>query len=87
MMLFSFLCCVVVVALVSAFIILLAKKVGIVEWMQVHGNDVVSKLASCDFCMSFWTGSLLSLAVALVTGEFVCIFIGVLSCPITRMLV
>ena len=38
-------------ALWVAFVLLLAYKVGIVEWMQVHGNELVSKMAHCDFCM------------------------------------
>lgn len=83
----SYVCCVVIVALVAAFTILLAKKVGIIEWYQIHGNDFVSKLASCDFCLSFWVGTLLAVAVAIVTGDIVCLTIGVMSCPITRMLV
>ena len=31
---------VAVVSLVSAFIILLLKKWGVAEWMQVHGDDI-----------------------------------------------
>ena len=33
----------VVVALVASFFLLLFKKVGIVEWLQVHGGDLVSE--------------------------------------------
>ena len=76
-----------IVALVAAFNILLAKKLGIIEWMQVHGSEIVSKMASCDFCLSFWMGSALCLCVALYAGDFLWISGGIVSCPITRMLV
>lgn len=83
----SVLCCVVLVALLSAFMILLAKKLGIIEWMQVHGSDVVSQLASCDFCLSFWTGTILSIVVAFIAGDVRCLIFGLASCSLTRLLV
>ena len=50
----SFLIVVVLVSLVSAFLLLLATKVGIVEYLQTHGDSCISKMAQCYFCMSFW---------------------------------
>ena len=76
-----------IVALVAAFVILLAKKLGIIEWMQVHGSEFISKMVSCDFCLSFWVGSAMCLCVALYEGNALWIFGGMVSCPITRMLV
>lgn len=83
----SFLTVVVIVALSAAFIVLLAKKVGIIEWMQVHGDKVLSQMASCDFCLSFWAGTLLFIVLACVYDDQLLIFGGMVSCPLTRMLV
>ena len=77
---------VAVVSLVSAFIILLAKKVGIIEWMQVHGDKFISQMASCDFCLSFWTGTVVLLGMACCYDEPLLVFGGVLTCPLTRLM-
>lgn len=82
----SFLMSVVVVALAAAFVILLAMKVGIIEWMQARGDKLVSDLASCHFCMSFWTGTILFVIMAVVYDDPLLVFGGMFSCPITRML-
>ena len=84
--LFWFLVFVVMVALFSAFVILLAKKLGAVECLQVHGDAFTSQLASCDFCMSFWTGTLSFVVVACVYDDPLLVLGGVFSCPITRYL-
>lgn len=77
---------VVVVALLAAFFLLLAKKLGVVEWLQVHGDRIISEMAGCDFCMSFWIGTLLFVGIACVYDDPLLMFGGVLSCPITRIL-
>ena len=82
----TFIVVVVMVALVSAFVILLAKKLGAVEWLQVHGDAFTSQLASCDFCMSFWTGTLSFVVVACVYDDPILVLGGVFSCPLTRYL-
>lgn len=87
MTMISFLTVVVIVALSAAFIVLLAKKVGITEWMQVHGDKVLSQMASCDFCLSFWAGTLLFMVLACVYDDPLLMFGGMVSCPLTRMLV
>ena len=78
---------VVMIALAAAFVVLLLKKWGIAEWYQIHGNEFVSKLFSCDLCMSFWVSVVMSMAVAAVTGDIFVCMMPVLSTPITRMLV
>ena len=83
----SVLIIVAVVSLVSAFIILLAMKVGIIEWMQVHGDKFISELAKCNFCLSFWTCMLLTVFVCCWYDEPLYIFAGVFSCGITRRLI
>lgn len=41
-------------SLVSVFSIKLLGKLGVTEWLQVHGTKSIHDLASCVFCMSFW---------------------------------
>lgn len=80
------------VALSSAFIISLLRKLGVIELLQVHGikaksdrlNDIVSKLASCDFCLSWWTNLIVcAIALAFVREAYV-FAIPFLSTMITR---
>lgn len=72
------------VSLFAAFLLLLAKKVGIVEWMQVHGGRWVSAIANCDFCMSWW----LSVIMTAIVAPFICeawlLAIPFISTPLTR---
>ena len=81
------LCFVVFVALVAAFCILLMKKWGAVDWLQVHGDRFLSRLFSCDFCLSFWVCTALWCAVACWYDEPLMVIGGVFSCPLTRQLV
>lgn len=83
---------ILLIALTAAFIILLLTKVGIIEWLQVNGlkakndrlNDIVSKLANCHFCLSFWSGLILSVIVALITTDYELLVAPILTAPITR---
>ena len=78
---------IVLVALAAAFVVLLVKKWGINEWMQIHGDKYIAQLFSCDLCMSFWAAVILSMAVALVTDCGIYMAVPIFSTPITRMLV
>ena len=79
---------VVLVALAAAFIVVLVKKWGIAEWMQVHGNGFVSQLFSCDFCMSWWASVfVMLLSVSFVGDNAVYLLAPVLATPIARYLV
>ena len=75
------------VSLASAFVVLLVKKWGLNEWMQIHGDKYIAQLFSCDLCMSFWAAVILSMAVALVTDCGIYMAVPIFSTPITRMLV
>ena len=77
---------VIMVALAAAFVILLIKKLGWAEWMQIHGYRITSELFSCDFCMSFWAGVILLAFVAGYNNDGWLIFYAVCTTPITRML-
>ena len=74
---------IVLVALAAAFVVLLVKKWGLAEWMQIHGDKYMSQLFSCDLCMSFWAAVILCLYFD--SGLYM--FMPVFSTPITRMLV
>lgn len=76
----------IAVALVAAFVLLLLKKLGFVEWLQVHGNDFVSELAHCDFCLSWWTCLIVAIVTATTTQNPYIVFTAVLATPITRKL-
>ena len=78
---------VVIIALAAAFMVLLVKKWGIAEWMQVHGDKFTSQLFSCDLCMSFWAGVLVTFIVVCVQDNALYVLAPVFSTPITRMLV
>ena len=77
----------IIVALAAAFVVLLVKKWGIAEWMQIHGDSITSRLFSCDLCMSFWAGFIITLAVMCFQDNSTLVFVPFLSTPITRMLV
>lgn len=76
----------IAVALVAAFALLLLKKWGVIEWLQVHGNDLISQLASCDFCLSWWICLLVSIVIAILMHDPCCIITAILATPVTRKL-
>lgn len=70
----------------AAFLLLLAYKLGIVEWLQVHGDVVVSKMAQCDFCMSWWLSVAITILLAVIMDDVTLIFVPFISTPIARRL-
>lgn len=74
------------VALAAAFALLLLKKWGIIEWLQVHGNDLISKMANCDFCLSWWTCLVVATVAAILAQDPFCILTAVMATPLTRKL-
>ena len=75
------------VALMAAFVVVLLKKWGIAEWMQVHGNEFVSQLFSCDFCMSWWVSVVIAAAGVLLFNDLAFLLAPVLATPIARYIV
>lgn len=73
-----------IVALTAAFIILLLKKWGAIEWLQVHGSNLVSQMANCDFCLSWWASLSVAIALALCIDDWRAVFVSVLATPICR---
>ena len=77
----------VATALMAAFAILLMKKWGITEWVQVHGGAVMSRLFSCDLCLSFWVSVIITIIALCFVDDARVMMVPVLSTPVTRMLV
>lgn len=74
----------VMVAMTAAFLLLLAYKWGVVEYLQVHGNDFISKMAHCDFCMSWWLCVFLTVLVIRYTCDCHMLLIPFIATPIAR---
>lgn len=74
------------VAFAAAFVLLLLKKWGIVEWLQVHGSDLISRMANCDFCLSWWLCLIVSAILCLTTQNPLTLLTSILATPITRKL-
>lgn len=75
------------VALLAAMMVLLVKKWGIAEWIQVHGDKFLSKLFSCDLCMSFWAAMCFAVVLCCVFDDAGWLLLPFLTTPVTRMLV
>lgn len=79
----EFLCWAIVVGLIGAWLLTLADKWGIREWLQVHApNDLLYELFSCNFCCSFHLSMIICLVLAIFVNWW-CIFIPPISCIIT----
>ena len=83
----EFACWVAVVSLAAAFLLNLAVKWGILEWLQVHApNDFFGKLFNCKFCCSFHTAMIISLFLCLGNGQWILLLVPLFSTVITREL-
>lgn len=80
------------ISLVSAFIISLLRKLGVIEQLQVHGikskkdivNEMISRMANCDFCLSWWMNVIVSIIAIIFIQEAYVLAIPFLSTMITR---
>ena len=75
-------------ALLSAFLLLLAHKIGVVERVQIYAPKIISTLFSCAFCLSFWVN--LTVGFIVLTPDtallvIATILIAILSTPITLL--
>ena len=77
----------VIVALLAAFAILLIDKLGIREWVQIHGLKFFSEMFGCGFCLSFWAGCLFAIILAMVTWNPVLLAVPFCSTPLTRIMI
>lgn len=76
-----------IIALISAFIILLITKIGLRDSVIEHGPKLISRMFNCDFCLSFWTSVLVTAGMVLATKDLSLAVIPMLSTPITRILI
>lgn len=70
----------------AAFVILFLKKIKVVRYMQERGNEFISDLFSCDFCLSFWFSAIISVVMWLYFADSIFLIIPIFSTPITRIL-
>lgn len=77
----------VCVALWASFLLLLAYKTGLVEWMQVNGGKYMSQMAHCNFCMSWWLCVIMTVFLFTFTEDIHCVCVPFLATPIARMMV
>lgn len=78
---------VAVISLAAAFSILYIDKVGIRDQIILKAPSLISKLFSCDFCLSFWVSLAFAILLAILFNEIIIIFVSVLATPITRILI
>ena len=77
----------VICALLAAFVLLFIKKIGLLEFWQTRvKSDLLYKLLTCDFCLSFWTNVFLSVVFGLVAKEVAFVLTPFAAAPITRKL-
>ena len=76
-----------IVAVAAAFLLGLASKWGILEWLQIHApSDFLHELFSCKFCCSWWVSLAISLTLCVVTGNWWLILLPFCTTVITREL-
>lgn len=76
----------ILIALASAFLLTLADKWKMIEWLQLHGNETINKMANCRFCLSWWANVIISCGVAFATKDYSFLFIPFCSTIITRFI-
>lgn len=75
-----------IIALFSAFSILLIEKVGYREKIQIRAPKLIAELFSCDFCLSWWTCFVIALIISLFTCNLLIICAAIAATPITRIM-
>ncbi len=81
---FFVLMCALMVGMWAAFIILLCSKWGVIEWLQIHGSKLISEMANCDFCLSWWACLILTIIVLCFVGDVHMIAVPFIATPIAR---
>lgn len=77
----------IIIALISAFIILLITKIGLRDFIIERGPKLISKMFNCDFCLSFWTNVFVAFFIAALLGFLPLIVAPIFATPITRILI
>ncbi len=75
------------IAFIVAFIILFITKIGFREYVIVNSSlSKLSEMFSCDFCLSFWIGLVITLLFVVISGDKSLLLCVVTTPPITRMI-
>ena len=78
---------IIIVSCVAAWMLSLAYKWRIIERVIVKTKiDLIHKMFSCDFCLSWWTAWVLTAALFLITGDYQTLIVPFVSTCITRRL-
>lgn len=84
----SFLAIAFLLACISAFLILVGEKTGVLDKIaQWVGPGSLQGLFDCVFCMSFWLSVIMVLFIVLFTGNLILFFVPIVSSVIARRLV
>lgn len=78
---------ILVISFLAAFIVLLSGKLGVLDWLQIRGNEFINKLANCTFCLSWWSCVIASITFALITGDIEYLLAAPLATPLTHFLI
>ena len=73
-------------AFLAAWLIMLAKKWRIIEWLQTRGNTFFNELWSCDYCLSWWCSVVIAATAAAVTGDGHLLLVPFFSTMVSRRL-
>lgn len=83
----TFVCWIIVIALMASFFLGLAVKWGLIEFLQVHApNDFLNRLFSCKFCCSFWMSVAICIGASIGTGDWILMLVPFCSTVIAREL-
>lgn len=78
---------VAIVATAAAFVLGLAVKWKILEWLQVHApTEFISRLFNCKFCCSWWVCLGICVTLWVVTGAWLLMLVPICATVITREL-
>ena len=70
----------------SAWVVILLKKWGVTEWVEVHGNAFFGKLASCDLCLNWWISWVIVVVAVFATGLWWLLAVPFFSTALGRLL-
>lgn len=87
-MLVEFIIYTVIIASVAAWVLAIAYKWGIIEKLQANAPcELIHKLASCLFCLSWWTCVALSVVASVILWDWHMLLIPFVATRITQCLI
>ena len=77
---------IIIIALITAFVVLFIEKIGLRDVIIMYSPKLVSKLFSCDFCLCFWVSLTLTFIARFIVGWPFVLILPICSTPIARYL-